>query len=140
MFAMQFKVSPCGRDSRWVVMLGNSQYGAYLDRERALLDAVDGAHDAMQAGYQAQVWIGDRSTTARVFLDMPVILGPVLTREEGYAFDSLTPAEGLSRGYIYRRIDDACYARNVEIRCPNKGHSGRIVACSTVDEFVQSTV
>jgi hypothetical protein len=62
---------------------------------------------------------------------MHVVVGPVLTRERGYAFDSWTPKEGLSRGYIYRRIEDAHYARNVEIR---------YVACSTIDEFVRSTI
>ena len=67
MFAMQFQVCPRGRESRWVVRLGNSLYGAYLDKEQALLDAVDAAQDAVQAGYEAQVWITDRSTTARVF-------------------------------------------------------------------------
>ncbi len=67
MFAMQFQVCPRGRESWWVVRLGNSLYGAYLDKEQALLDAVDAARDAVQAGYEAQVWIRDRSTTARVF-------------------------------------------------------------------------
>lgn len=46
---------------------GNSLYGAYLDKEQALLDAVDAARDALQAGCEARVWIRDRSTTARVF-------------------------------------------------------------------------
>jgi hypothetical protein len=41
---------------------------------------------------------------------MPVILGPVLMREGGYAFDAWTRENGLRRGYVYRRIDDA-YAR-----------------------------
>jgi hypothetical protein len=41
MFALQFQVSPRGRDARWVVRLGGSFYGAYLDKEQALLDAVD---------------------------------------------------------------------------------------------------
>ena len=36
-------------------------------QEQALLDAVDAARDAMQAGYEAQVWIKDRSALARVF-------------------------------------------------------------------------
>jgi hypothetical protein len=67
MFAMQFQVCPRGRHPRWVVTIGNSLYGAYLDKEQALLDAVDAARDAVQAGYEAQVWIKDRSTTARVF-------------------------------------------------------------------------
>jgi hypothetical protein len=49
------------------VTLGDLIYGAYLDREQALLDAVDAARDALQAGREAQVWIRDRSTAARVF-------------------------------------------------------------------------
>jgi hypothetical protein len=67
MLAMQFQISTRGRESRWVVRLGDSLYGAYLDKEQALLDAVDAAQDAVQAGYDAQVWIKDRSTRARVF-------------------------------------------------------------------------
>jgi len=70
---MEFQVCRQTRKSRWVVMLGNSLYrgnslyGAYLDKELALLDAIDAARDAVQAGCEAQVWIKDRSTTARVF-------------------------------------------------------------------------
>jgi hypothetical protein len=67
MSALEFHVRPLGRDSRWVVRLGNSFYGAYLDKEQALLDAVDAARDAMQAGSAAQVWIKDRSAPTRVF-------------------------------------------------------------------------
>jgi hypothetical protein len=50
---------------------------------------------------------------------MQIVLGPVLTRKGGYAFDCWTPEEGLSRGYTYGRIEDAHYARNVEIRSRN---------------------
>jgi hypothetical protein len=64
---MEFQVSRRGREARWVVTLGGSTYGAYLDREQALLDAVDAARDALQSGREAQVWIHDRSTAARVF-------------------------------------------------------------------------
>jgi hypothetical protein len=70
MRAMEFQVCRRGREPRWVVMLGNSLYGensfygAYLDKERALLDA---ARDALQAGYEAKVWIRDRSAIALVF-------------------------------------------------------------------------
>jgi len=45
-----------------------------------------------------------------------MILGPVLIREGGYAFDAWTPEDGLTRGYLYRRIEDAYYARRVELR------------------------
>jgi hypothetical protein len=48
-------------------MLGGSIYGAYLDKEQALLDAVDAARDALQSGREAQVWVRDRSDAARVF-------------------------------------------------------------------------
>ena len=67
MFAIQFQVCPRGREARWVVRLGDSFYGAYLDKEQALLDVVDTARDAVEAGYEAQVWIKDRSAAARVF-------------------------------------------------------------------------
>ena len=60
--------------------------------------------------------------------------------ERVYAFDCWTPEEGFSRGYAYCRIEDAYYARNVEIRSHNKNYSDRMIACSTVDEFVRLTI
>jgi hypothetical protein len=71
---------------------------------------------------------------------MPVVIGPVLTRAGGYAFDAWTREGGLRRGYVYLCIEDAYYARKAEIRSPAKGYAGRILACSTVDEFVRSMV
>ena len=71
---------------------------------------------------------------------MQIVLGPVLTRKGGYAFDCWTPEKGLSRGYIYGRIEDAHYARTIEIRSCNKGRSDQTIACSTVDEFVRLTL
>jgi hypothetical protein len=71
---------------------------------------------------------------------LPVILGPVLTRKGGYAFDAWTPEAGLSRGYVYRRIEDAYYARNFEIRVHGKSTGGDLVACATVDEFARSAI
>jgi hypothetical protein len=71
---------------------------------------------------------------------MQIIVGPVLTRKGGYAFDCWTPEEGLSCGYTYGRIEDAHYARKVEIRYSKKLDSDHTVACSTVDEFVRLTI
>ena len=72
---------------------------------------------------------------------MQIVLGPVLTtRKGGYAFDCWTPEKGLSRGYAYCRIEEAHYARNVEIRSRNNGSSDQTIACSTVDEFVRLTL
>jgi hypothetical protein len=67
MRVMEFQVCRRGREARWVVTLDDSIYGAYVDKEQALLDAVDAARDALQAGREAQVWLRDRSTAARVF-------------------------------------------------------------------------
>ena len=62
-----FQVCQRGRESRWTVTLRNTIYGAYLDKEQAVLDAVDAARDSVQARCEAQVWISDRSTAAQVF-------------------------------------------------------------------------
>jgi hypothetical protein len=67
MSVMEFQVCRRGREARWVVTLGSAVYGAYLDKEQALLDAVDAARDALDSGREAQVWLRDRMTTARVF-------------------------------------------------------------------------
>jgi len=67
MSVMEFQVCRRGREARWVVTLGNAVYGAYLDKEQALLDAVDAARDALDSGREAQVWLRDRTTAARVF-------------------------------------------------------------------------
>jgi len=64
---MEFQVCRRGRATRWVVMLGHSFYGSYLDKEQALLDAVDAARDALRSGNEAQVWVTDSSNAARVF-------------------------------------------------------------------------
>jgi hypothetical protein len=41
-------------------------YGAYLDQEQAVLDAVDAARDAIQQGGEAQVWLQNRSSASRI--------------------------------------------------------------------------
>lgn len=64
---MEFEVCRQGRHARWIVRLGNAVYGSYLDKEQALLDAVDAARDALETGRQAQVWLRDRADAARVF-------------------------------------------------------------------------
>jgi hypothetical protein len=67
MAIMEFQVCRHSRNARWIVRLGNSVYGSYLDKEQALLDAVDAAQDARQTGRDAQVWVRDRSEAARIF-------------------------------------------------------------------------
>ena len=66
---------------------------------------------------------------------MLAVVGPILLKKGCYAFDLWTPEEGLCRGYAYRRIEDAHYARNAEIKSRQRGRWGAAVACSTLDEF-----
>jgi hypothetical protein len=63
---VEFRVCRQGREARWVVTVGKAVYGAYLDKEQALLDAVDAARDAMQRGGEARVWLWDRSVVSRI--------------------------------------------------------------------------
>jgi hypothetical protein len=71
---------------------------------------------------------------------MQIVVGPVLTRKGGYAFDCWTSERGLSRGYAYGRIEDAHYARNFEIRSHKRRYSDQMIACNTVDDFVRVTI
>ena len=68
--SIEFRVCRQGRQARrqtrWVVTVGKAVYGAYLDQEQALLDAVDAAHDAIQRGGEAQVWLQDRGGDSRI--------------------------------------------------------------------------
>jgi hypothetical protein len=66
MSVMEFNVCRHGRQARWVVRLGGSIYGDYLNKEEALLDALDAARDALQAGCEAQVWLRDQATVDRI--------------------------------------------------------------------------
>ena len=66
MAVMEFQVCRRGRDARWIVRLGNSVYGSYLDKEQALLDALDAARDALQTGREAQVWLHSHTGPDRI--------------------------------------------------------------------------
>jgi hypothetical protein len=84
--------------------------------------------------------MADGDVTLLKGMAMEIVVGPVITRKGGYAFDCWTPEEGFSRGYAYCRVEDAYYARNVEIRSHNKSYSDRMIACNTVDEFMRLTI
>ena len=64
---MEFHVCQEGRDMRWVVRLDNTTYGAYLDKQEAMLDAVEAARDARQQGREARVFVDDQADAARIF-------------------------------------------------------------------------
>jgi len=54
---------------------------------------------------------------------MGIVIGPVLKRPDGYGFVVWTVAKGVARGYPYRRIEDAYYARNAEIKVSAQGRA-----------------
>src|SRR5262249_60418184 len=62
---MEFRVCRQGREARWVVRLGNDVYGAYLDKENALLETGDAPRAATRSGREAQVWVSERSSPPR---------------------------------------------------------------------------
>ena len=67
MRTLEFQVCRHDSEARWIVRLGSSVYGFYLDKEQALLDALDAARDASESGREAQVWVCESAETARIF-------------------------------------------------------------------------
>ena len=67
---------------------------------------------------------------------MSVVIGPVLRHAEAYRFDTWTAGKGVSGGYPYRRIEDAYYARNAEIKASARGRAPSAIVCQTLDEFI----
>ena len=67
---------------------------------------------------------------------MDIVIGPVLRRADGYGFDTWTVGKGVTRGYPYRRIEDALYARNAEIKGSAQGRAMAAIVHQTLDEFI----
>ena len=67
---------------------------------------------------------------------MGIVIGPVLRRADGYGFDIWNAGKGLTRGYPYRRIEDAHYARKAEIKALAEGRAVAAIVCQTLDEFI----
>jgi hypothetical protein len=67
---------------------------------------------------------------------MNMVIGPVLRRTDGYAFDTWTAGRGVTRSYPYDRVEHAYYARNAEIRASTQGRVPAAIVCQTLDEFI----
>ena len=63
--AMLFRVHRDERQARWVVLVEDQLYGEYLDKEEAVLDAIEAATDARASGNEAEVW--DQAQTLRLY-------------------------------------------------------------------------
>ena len=66
MDVMRFQVCRHGNDGRWIVRCDDRNYGDYLDKDQALLDALDAARDAQETGRDAQVWLRESASDARI--------------------------------------------------------------------------
>jgi hypothetical protein len=64
-----------------------------------------------------------------------MIVGPILKRSGGYAFDIWTAAKGVSRGCSYRRIEDAYYDRKVTLETFRRPPAPTVTVCETFDSF-----
>jgi hypothetical protein len=67
---------------------------------------------------------------------MNIVFGPVLSRADGYAFDTWTAGKGLTRSYPYHRVEHAYYARNAEIKASANARPPAAIVCQTLDEFI----
>jgi hypothetical protein len=67
---------------------------------------------------------------------MNIVIGPVLRRADGYAFDTWTAGKGVTRSYPYHRIDQAYHAQNAEIKASAQSSTPAAIVCQTLDEFV----
>jgi hypothetical protein len=67
---------------------------------------------------------------------MNIVIGPVLSRAQGYAFDTWTAGKGLTRSYPYHRVEQAYYARNAEIKAFAQSRAAAAIVCQTLDEFI----
>ena len=69
---MLFPFCRHGRHSRWAVLVEGRPYGEYLDREAAVLDAIEAVKDARGNGHEAEAL--DRSSGLRLSKLYPVTL------------------------------------------------------------------
>ncbi len=70
---------------------------------------------------------------------MGIVTGPVIRLAAGYGFDTWVASKGVTHGYPYRRIEDAYYVRNVEIKASAQGCAPAAIVCQTLAEFNAKT-
>jgi hypothetical protein len=79
---------------------------------------------------------------------MSALVGPILARPGGYAFAIWTVVDGVRHGYVYRRFEDARYARNAAIEDATVENArpctiellADVRVCSTLEQFISELV
>jgi hypothetical protein len=64
-----------------------------------------------------------------------ILLRPIISRNDGFAFDTFTPEEGLKLGFVYRRIEQVNYDRKATLHGLPRATGFAVVACETLGEF-----
>jgi hypothetical protein len=70
---------------------------------------------------------------------MNIVIGPVLSRADGYAYDTWAAGKRVTRSYRYRRIDQAYYAWNAEIKTSAQGRGPAAIVCQTLDDLIANS-
>jgi hypothetical protein len=69
-----------------------------------------------------------------------ILVGPVVSRNGGFAFDTFCTPNGLKRGYPYRRVEQANYDRKATLLGLQLSHDFVTTACETIFEFQQGCI
>jgi hypothetical protein len=64
-----------------------------------------------------------------------ILLSPIVSRNDGFAFDTFTTAEGLKLGFAYRRVEQANYDRKTTLQGLPRAKGFAAIACETLGEF-----
>jgi hypothetical protein len=64
-----------------------------------------------------------------------ILVGPVVSRNGGFAFDTFCAPDGLKRGYPYRRVEQANYDRKATLLGLQLSREFVTTACETILEF-----
>jgi hypothetical protein len=70
---------------------------------------------------------------------MNIVIGPVLSRADGYAYDAWAAGNGVTRSYRYRWIYQAYYARNAGIKASAQGRAPAGIVCQTLDDLIANS-
>jgi hypothetical protein len=67
-----------------------------------------------------------------------ILVGPIVSRNGGFAFDTFCEPDGLKRGYPYRRVEQANYDRKTTLLALSRAREFVMTACETIFEFEQA--
>jgi hypothetical protein len=66
-----------------------------------------------------------------------ILVGPIVSRKGGFAFDIFAPDHGIRPGFCYRTIDQAHYDRRATLSGSHVPDGKLVEACNSAPEFDQ---